>query len=131
MRLTALLLPEPQGPFRATTAPSGALILRILAARVFANGSIPVIRWFTDRLIIVWSVGLYHGDYRSGRSLMCQGSTEQFGWDDITTDVGAMWSRSRDYAISNVFGLWTSRLHIRFVASIVGGIKWPYPGNAR
>ena len=41
MRLTALLLPEPQGPFRATTVPSGALILRILAARVFANGSIP------------------------------------------------------------------------------------------
>ena len=45
--------------------------------------------------------------------------------------VSALRSRSRDYAVSNVFGLWTSRLHVRFVASIAGGIKWPYPGNAR
>ena len=41
MRLTTLLLPEPQGPFSATTVPSGEASFRMLDARAFANGLIP------------------------------------------------------------------------------------------
>ena len=41
MRFKALLLPEPQGPFKAMTDPAGDLILRMLLAKAAANGSIP------------------------------------------------------------------------------------------
>ncbi len=32
----------------------------------------------------------------------CYGGAEQFGWDDNTTDVDALWSRSRDLRFTRI-----------------------------